>query len=458
MSGRGTAHYLGLMLALFGVAESAPAAVAAYYGERYWPAYLLASAAMLLVGAVLARLTRPEALELPEASAVALASFITPALVNAAIWTLYGVSFVNALFDSVSGITTTGLSVLGGRLPHSLVFARAWLQWLGGLGIVVLTLSMLLKPGSASHKLLVIHFRKPMGFPGSRVLSRAVVLIYVALTAAALTAYIASGLKPFDSLVYSLTTVSTGGFTSYARLAGPSLLVASVFMFISAQSFLTYFKLLRRDFKSLIRDPQTISFVTLLVLGGAIMYLSNPRLGISKSFFESLSAVSTTGFPAFPLHSLGGGGVAALTILMFVGAAVGSTGGGIKEFRLVVILKAIWRVLKESIAPKGEVRVVKVGGEPLTEGEVLRCFAVAAAYAVALAASTTVLAACGYSFTDSLLACASSLGTVGLQPSFINPSLPLVPKIVLIINMLLGRLEVLTVLVAVSSLTQVRER
>ncbi len=464
MTGRvqAVAYYLGLVLAIFGAANYAPAIVALVTSDQSFALYLIIGTLMIALGYVLHLFGRGASgreLKFCDAAAIATLSFIVPALANALVMYVSNYDFTDALFESISGITTTGLSMyIASSLPPVFVFARAWLQWLGGVGIVILTLSLLAKPGTATYRLFSTHFRRDPSLPSSSILSKYIVLFYAGLTSLAFLAYTTTGIPLFDALIYSLTTTSTGGFSGYTSLSGNSALVAMIFMFLSSQSFILYYRVLRdRDLKHLLRDTQLASFTLITILGGATLF-AVWRSGMSTVFFHFISALSTTGYSTISINSLPVAGQLLLILAMFVGASMSSTGGGIKQFRVIVAFKAFVTSTLRLTEPKERIHIVKVANEQIEDSEVLTYLTVILMYAVIIALSGLAFTAFGYDLLSSLFSVTSALGTVGLQPSIITPQLPAILKCVLMINMVLGRLEVITVFAAFIGLIRLRER
>lgn len=450
-------YYVGIVVMAFGFANVAPLAVALVYGEGLWIQYLFASVTMVVAGWFLLRRGELEELRIYEAAFIAVFSFVLPALVNAVIMVSAGFDVWDSLFESVSGITTTGLSVFSsGELPVTFVFARAWLQWLGGLGIVIITLALLLRPGTASHRLFAIHLKKDTDLPSVKVVAKGIAKIYVGLTAFFFVSYLIAGASFFDSLVHALTTASTGGFSTDGGLPSQIVLISMVFMFISAQSFTIYFRMWKsRSIKALFRSPQIRVFIIINFLAVAVGMIATHVWSDGISFldvaYQMISASTTTGYSTVNIDTLNDGIKFMLVILMLIGASMGSTGGGFKQFRLIVALKNLKRAVARMVSPEGTVHVVKVGGVPLDDEEVNAHVAVVMVYILVVVLSALAFMVAGYGMSDSLFATSSALGTVGLQPGIIGHSLQWWLKLVLVLNMLLGRLEVITVFVAIAA-------
>ncbi len=451
-------YYVGIVVMAFGFANVAPLVVALAYGEWLWMQYTIASVLMIVSGLFLLRRGELEELRIYEAALIAVFSFVLPALVNAVIMISAGFDVWDSLFESVSGITTTGLSVFSsGELPVTFVFARAWLQWLGGLGIVIITLAFLLRPGTASHRLFAIHLKKDTDLPSVKVVAKGIATIYAGLTVFFFASYMIAGASFFDSLVHALTTVSTGGFSTDKGLPSQIVLLSMFFMFVSAQSFTIYFRMWKsRSMRALIHSPQIRVFIMVnllaIIAGMVATHAWSDGISAIDVAYQVVSASTTTGYSTISMDSLNDGIRFTLIVLMLIGASMGSTGGGFKQFRLIVVMKSLKRAVARFISPEGTVHIVKVGGVPLDDEEVSAHVAVVLVYVLVLALSALAFMVAGYGMSDSLFATSSALGTVGLQPGIIGHSLQWWLKLVLVLDMLLGRLEVITVFVAVATL------
>jgi len=367
-----------------------------------------------------------------------------------------GFDLWDSLFESISGITTTGLSMFSAEeLPKTVVFARAWLQWIGGVGIVIVTIGFLLKPGTVAYQLFATHLRKEDYMPSVKVIARAVLGLYGTLTLAAFAVYGLSGLGLFDALVYALTTISTGGFATASTFPRAIVWPAAVFMFLSAQSFTRYYLAIKHRSPSyLLNSVQMRSFAVLLAVGSVLFYLALARAGVAASYtdvlFNTLSALSTTGYATIDMTALPDSGKYVLAVLMLVGAGMGSTGGGIKQYRLIILLKELRRRLREVYSPPERVEVVKVEDKPIGDEEIYSHMLVVNLYAIALMVSLAVFLLSGYGLADSLFNISAALGTVGLQTSMLNNTVEWYLKLVITVDMFLGRLEVVTVVAVVS--------
>lgn len=364
--------------------------------------------------------------------------------------------FLNAFFESMSGFTTTGLTVLNvDELPKTLLFFRSYSQWAGGAGIVVVSLAILIGPGRNAFRLYASEYGEEKIVGDVKATARIVLRIYLLMTVLGYAAYVATGAGWFDSLMLSMSTVSTGGFSPFSSGAGlhsqPVHLVAMiVFMIAGAIGFPAYYLLRRRGVKRFFREVQ-IRY--LLLITGTVSVICFVAWGsqvnkIIASVFHVTSAITTTGFSIVDYPSLPKVIVFLTMVLMLLGGSAGSTAGGLKLFRFAVLVQAVkWRFTR-ALLPEEAAVSIKIHDAAVSERSLTRIFSFFVLYLALLAASTFVLVAYGYSIQDSAFECTSALGTVGLSSGVTSPSLSVVPKLVLTLDMWAGRLEILPVLFA----------
>jgi len=445
-------YYMGLIMIGYGLAQIPIIMVSLIYGEIYHIYYLASTSILLITGLLLVRFAeKPVEIALVDPLIIAVISFLIPGLTNTIVMIVTGFDPWDSLFESISSITTTGLSLYSpNKLPYTIHFARAWLQWIGGVGIVILTLGTLLKPGTVAYKLLATHIRKEAVMPSVMVVARAVLCIYGLLTLISIIAYYLTGMSLFDAVIHGLTTISTGGFSTQETFPRNALWIAIVFMFLSAQSFsrfyMTFFK--RRP-RYLGMGPQIKSFIIINLIAIVLSYIAVNMFGSTIDFgdiaFNILSASTTTGYTTISVDELPTVVKYIIIVLMIIGASLGSTGGGLKQYRFIILLKETWRRLLKMVSPHGRLIVVKINGEVIDDEEVYNNMLIISLYILSLTISTIIFLYTGYSLEDSLFTVASALGTVGLAPSIVNHTLPWWSKLLLSMDMFIGRLEILPV-------------
>ncbi|MEZ5964229.1 MAG: potassium transporter TrkG [Planctomycetota bacterium] len=368
-------------------------------------------------------------------------------------------SFGSGLFETMSGYTTTGLSVLDPQaLPASLLWFRAYTQWVGGAGIVVLSLVVLSWPARTMFPTYAAELADK-SLAGSVVATARLVLkVYAALSATCVIAYVLVGMPWFDAVVHAMTTVSTGGFASHGdsirAFPGAAVpVVVCVFMVLGATAFPLLARVRRDGPRALAADPQLRALLGLAAIALALPYLlgdaarADGAAGLRDRAFLALSAITTTGFETAPVRDLGGTTLLLTTALMCIGGAAGSTAGGIKLVRCLIALSFLRDLVLRPLLPDEAKVPVRLGGAAVDDAVVRQVLGLVLLYGALLFTSTVVLTASGIAGMDALFESASALGTVGLSCGVTSASLGTVAKGVLAFDMWAGRLEILAVLV-----------
>ena len=429
-----------------------PLVVSLLYGQsavtlRYF-VVILVLAAIALIGS---RFRYPDELQTNEAMVItALVFSITAALMSYPLMG-YGLSFEDALFESVSGVTTTGLSTLADieDKPAAFVFARAWLQWVGGLGVVVLGLALLIRPGVAARRLGFDDREKDNLVGGTRAHARRVLLVYVVLTALGIATLAALGASPLDAVVHALAAVSTGGFaTSNESLApfGAALQTAVIGISVTgAISFSWYYAGFYRRIPELIRDPQIRAFVGAGLGVAAVLLLvsraDGAPLGYVDATLMAASAQTTAGFSTTPVADMGASSKLVLALSMLVGGEIGSTAGGVKIFRLLILVRLLSLPLLRASVQRGAVVPVRVGRDRIGAPEVESTVGVVLGYAFVLIVGWMAFLAFGHPPIDAFFDVSSALATAGLSAGTVGPELEPALKGLLSVIMVAGRVE-----------------
>ncbi len=455
--------YLGRILQLNALLMLIPLFVAFYYNEDMVP-FLVTAAVSFVLGLIFSRFPLHD-LDLKEAMALSALTLLTISVIGGIplLFVFKGSVphvTVDCFFESVSGYTTTGLTVIPQKLmdsyPKSIHFARAYYQWIGGIGIIIMFLQFF----SAPRIRLLYLYRSERGEEhiGASVKnsSREVIKIYLFYTVCGIILLNLCGMPVFDSVFGILSALSTGGFwytSSQVPYINPlSRLVLMLFMLIGATETYAHRTLFRGKVRDFFGNIQVKGMFAILLVGILLFTLSLAQNGmpileaIEKSAFNVVSAITTTGFSDIDYHRAGNWGDTVSIILMWIGAATNSTGGGIKIMRFLILLGAIRWIVKRIILPPTAVAPFKLGDSTFQEKEVLMVMGFIAAYFLFLFAGFFVLLIYGYGAIDSLFVSSSALGTSGLSTLDIA-ALPLFPKIVLALQMLFGRLEIFPFLV-----------
>jgi len=482
---RSVFYYLGVILIAFSVLQAAPLAISALYKETVqFPMriYVIPALISLGIGLAFVLLLKPRPMAPRLSMAVGTLGWLTLSLLGALpYWLALDITYLDALYEAVSGFTTTGATILTGLkgLPKSILFWRALTQWIGGLGIFTLFLFVVRESGARhslmgaeAHKVATDRF-SPGVFSSLRILW----LIYGGMTVACGLLLWVEGMTPFDAIAHALTTPSTGGFSThdasigYFAQAGYEHAVAIeyttlVFMFLGATSFLVIWKLFQGQLRSISENVELRVWILLLLFASGLVIVADrsniAAIGwhahLRSSFFHVVSIASTSGFTTRDLSTtwFSPGTKQVLLALMLIGGCVGSTAGGFKVFRISVLGGVLRHGLRTQLGSRLEVMPLQLGRHRLHHAEVERTVAVAVAWALFLWAgwmATTLAGRLGG--WASLSGMISALGNIGphyIEPS-VNATLGAVEKIVYALAMIAGRLEILPLIILFSRKT-----
>ncbi|MBB6327988.1 trk system potassium uptake protein TrkH [Algoriphagus iocasae] len=377
-------------------------------------------------------------------------------------------SFSDALFETTSGITTTGASILNDieAMPKGLLFWRSMLQWIGGLGIIVLTVAIFPLLGIGGIELFVAESPGPTSdkvHPRISETAKRLWYVYVGLTVAATLLYWVGGMTFFDAINHALTTLATGGFsTKNASMAYyDSAFIqytAIIFMFLAGTNFTVIYFGLVGKFRKVLRSDEFKAYAFIVFAISVVLFFpifskmgSDPELAFRNSAFQVVSLITTTGFVSDDYTQYGQGVTFIFFILLFVGACAGSTAGGIKFVRHLTFFKNSYLEFKRLVHPRAIVPLI-INGDRVTGRIVTHIMNFLLLYLLIFVFGAFTLSIMGYDLETSLGATATCLGNVGpaigkVGPvdnfAFFTPT----AKIFLSFIMLLGRLELFTILI-----------
>ncbi len=440
-----------------------------YWGEReHALAFILPSAGLAFLGLVLQRASRPAegmSLSLEEGGVIVLLSWVTVTVFSAfPFMEILGLPFSRALFESVSGWTTTGLSVVDVTTAGPLVLIfRSVMQLAGGAGLAIIMMSAILGPTGTG--ISAAEGRSDQLVPQVRQSARLVLIVYAGYAAIGTVAYWLAGMSPFDALNHSFCAVSTGGFSTRAESIGywDSVAVEAVtipLMILGNMSFVTAWFLLRGNVKSVIRNGEVrvMAYLVPLSIAAVFLFITHsmyPQLSksVRVAVFESITALTTTGYSTVSYVHWGAFGWLVLIALMLVGGGTCSTAGGLKQFRVYTLAKSISWEVKRMLIPRSAIleRPVWEGDRRLFfSDERLRQIAVFVfLYLTLYILGSLVLCASGFSLKDSLFEFASAIGTVGLSVGVTSANMPDTALWAETVAMFVGRLEIFVVIVSV---------
>jgi len=465
-------YVLGLLLIIEGFFMLISGGVSFIYGE-YDLIYNLVSAGISIVlGGTIAYLTNDVEKHINKREGYIIVSMVW------IVFSLFGLlpfwlsgeipSFTDAFFETMSGFTTTGSSILTDieSMPHGLLFWRSIIQWLGGMGIIVLSLAVLPILGVGGMQLFVAEVPGPEPdklHPRIAETAKRLWVIYLGFTFAETILLVFGGMSFFDAICHSFTTMATGGYsTKQASIAfydsAYIQYVIILFMFIAGANFTLSYHAFHGRFKKVFHNEEFryyFSFVMIIaVIIGTVLYFTGDDLGVERSFREALfqvvSIITTTGYATadyllwVPFLSL------MIFVLMFFGGSAGSTGGGIKIVRIVLLLKNSALELKRLVHPNAVIPV-RLNNKAVSQSIVTNVLAFVVFYILIFGVGTVIMSMMGFDMETSLGAVATSLGNIGPGLGDVGPSstfadIPAFGKWFLSFLMLLGRLELFTVL------------
>ncbi len=442
-------------------------------GNPDWMVFAGSSMLTLFLGGalMLANAHRAHRFTIREAYLLTALLWITLPIAGAApfLFSAQNIGFTDAVFESVSGLTTTGSTVLVelDRYPPGLLLWRSMLQWTGGIGIIVMGIAILPLLRVGGMQLMKTESdTSDKVLPRAKEIAKGIGAVYITLTIVCAFAYGAAGMTPFDALNHAMTTIATGGFSthdaSFAYFDNPALpWVAMVFMISGALPFALYLKSIGRDPLALFKNGQVrffLGFCLFVIVVLTAWVMRTTALPVMEAFrqsaFNAVSIISTTGFTTTDYTQWGGASVIFL-IITFAGGCSGSTAGSVKIFRYQLMWSFLKSQLNRLIHPHG-VFPVTYDGHEVPSDIVLSVTAFLGLYLVTWFALSVALSATGLGFQTSVSAAATALTNVGpglgpiIGPSGTFGALPDISKWLLAGGMLVGRLELFTLFVLVT--------
>jgi trk system potassium uptake protein TrkH len=469
---RVVAKYLGQLLIAVGIVSIVPLSVSLVYSEYLSSIrYFIVVLGTLSVGAAMSRMRGVERVENNEALVISALVFLAVPLIMVYPVMSYDIGFTDALFETVSAITTTGLTTVGviEGSGDSFLFSRAWMQWYGGLGIVVLSVALLVGPGSAARRLARIGGERESLISGTRVHAQRVLSVYVTLTVIGIMALWMTGLDWRTSLLHALAGVSTGGFSTFDdNMAGfgnwISQAVLMILALAGAISLALYHPAYYRAWRELtghleLKGIVATSLVVIGLLAFCMLMSDYEALRILEHApLMALSAQTGAGFSSLSVESLDPASKLVLIVSMFIGGGVGSTAGGIKILRLLILLRLLQLLIQRACMPAHAVVEPTLADHQLAGREIEHALLIILWFVVVIVLSWLLFLIHGYSPLDSLFDVVSATGTVGLSSGVTSPDLPFLLKAVLCLDMLLGRLEVVALLLVLYPRTWIGRR
>ena len=460
-------NFFGLLLIMFGVSFAIPLLVAVFYEESLVAVFGSGMSLLIVLGFLCWFLTKDneQELSLSDGFVITVLFWIVLSVSGSIPFILFGFSVVDSFFESMSGITTTGATVFAGldELPKSLLIYRQLLQWLGGMGLIVLAIAVMPLLGIGGGQLFKTQTPGPMSeqrlTPRITSTARALWSIYLVLTVLCVLAYRFAGMDYFDAVSHAFSTVSIGGFSTHDLSIGyyDSLsieVVCIVFMLLSAMSFAVHYSAIyRKQVLKYFYDPELRFFISALIVILSLVCLSlisnNIEDPIRNGIFQTVSILTTTGFLTEEYSSWPTYVSFMLLVGAFIGACSGSVGGGIKSWRILIMLKHAYKQIFKIIHPDS-INTIKLGKKVVDSNVSEAVWGFFSIYIISFMVLFLLVLATGLDFISAFSAvgaCLNNLGP-GLGEIASNyASVPSATKLILCFAMILGRLEIFTFLV-----------
>ncbi len=472
MNYRMIGYLLGVIMTIEAALLLAPTLVAVICRESVVP-FLLTIAALLVIGLPL-MLFKPKNTRIyaKEGFICVASSWILLSAFGALPFVLSGTipHYVDAFFETVSGFTTTGASILSAveGLPYGILFWRSFTHWIGGMGVLVFMLAIL--PSTDGRAIHLLRAEVPGPTKGKlvpRLKQTALILygIYVFLTLAETIALCIAGMPFFDALVSSFATTGTGGFAlKNASIAGynnpAAEWIIAIFMLLCGANFNLYYFLLIRRLRDIWKSEELRAYILICAASTVLIAVNTYHMAsgfgdcIRDAFFQVTSIMSTTGFVTVDYNLWPEFSKALLVLLTMIGACAGSTAGGIKVSRLLILVKNGMREIKHILRPRS-VNVTRLDGEPLADETCRTASNYFVLYLGLIVGTTLVLALDGFDLTTNLTATLACINNVGPGMNVVGPvgnfsGFSILSKIILSLDMLLGRLEIMPMLILFS--------
>ena len=460
---------LGILQIILGIFMLIPIIVQFFYNEID-SSFFGASIVTIIFGTLffLSNLDHDKKLSLQQAFLLTSLSWLSIAIFGSLpfIFSSIEFSFTNAFFESMSGITTTGSTIISNleSMPKGILLWRALLQWLGGIGIIVMAITLMPIMNVGGMQLFKISNNDSSEkiLPKSKEIALRLIYIYSGLTLLCAISYKFLGMNFFDSLTHSMTTIATGGFSNYNDSIGyfDSFAIeisAMIFIILGSLPFIAYIKFLNGDKKIFFTDVQIKTFLKIIVFSILIISLyliinNSTQLNFRTVFFNIISILTGTGYVNGQFDNWGSFPLILFLGLMFIGGCAGSTTCGIKIFRIQILYSFILNQLKKIIYPKG-IFVIKYDQNPVDNKFIASIISFIYLYLVIFFMITALLSLTGLNFITAISGAATSISNVGpglgsiIGPNGNFSSLPDLSKWILTLGMILGRLELFAILV-----------
>ncbi|UCC40353.1 MAG: TrkH family potassium uptake protein [Candidatus Aminicenantes bacterium] len=467
-------HILGFLLIFLSAAMLLPIPFSLYYGGGDYIFFIISAFITFLVGFVAFKFTRLDRdLRAREGFAIVTLGWISFSLLGCLPFILSGYipSFTDAFFETMSGFTTTGATILVDieALPHGLLFWRSFTHWLGGMGIIVLSIAILPFLGVGGMQLFKAEVPGPAPDKLTpRITQTAKILwgVYILISFLETTLLMFGGMNLFEALCHTFGTMATGGFSTKGASIGHynSAYIDYViifFMLAAGTNFSLHYRFMKREFKSYFKNNEhrlliflVFSATLLIGIHTFSQHYSNAETAFRKTLFQVTSILTTTGYTTADFEQWAFSSQFILFLLMFFGGCAGSTGGGMKIIRLYILIKFVFAEMRHLMHPKAVIPI-RVGNTVIPRDIVRNILGFLALLVSLFICGVIVMTLLGLDLVSAFAAVAATLNNIGPGLGSVGPTdnyahIPLIGKWVLTFFMLAGRLEIYTVLILFS--------
>lgn len=471
MNYKAVSYVLGKIFIVIGALLFLPFFVSLYYKENQIAAFIIPAALFIILG-ILLTAKKPKKLGIytKEGLVICGLSWIIMSVVGAVPYVISGAipSFIDAFFETCSGFTTTGSTILSEieSLPKSILFWRSFTHWIGGMGILLFMLAII--PKSESHSMYIMKAEVP-GPKADKVVSkiqesaRILYIIYIVITVAEIICLtVFTKMRFFDAVTTSFSTAGTGGFStmndSILGYHSPTVeWIVSIFMFLFATNFNLYFYLIIRKFSTVFKNEEFWAYILINITSVVLITLSlipdysSFEAALRDSVFNVNSIMSTTGFCTVDFDKWNTFAKIILMLLMFVGGCAGSTGGGMKVTRIILYVKEMLAEIRKTLKPRSIIKI-RMNGNPVEKNIISGINTYLVIYCIILVSSVLLISINGFDTTTTFTSVVACINNVGPGLSMVGPTgnfsnFSIFSKLVFCFDMLAGRLELFPILI-----------
>ncbi len=463
------ANPLGIIMQGIGAVIFLPIIIALIYSDPLFIEFLVIGLFSIGLGSILRRLpSNYNQLKLKHGMIIAAIAWLWAALMGSfcLMWAT-NIDFLNAYFECMSAWSGTGLTIYTDVeiLPKSILFLRSLMQWVGGLGVVIVVIGILIRPGTAAARLYKSEAREEKIKPSITGTVKIIWWIYLLYTVIGIFLFVIVGMNLFDAINTTFTSICTGGMSIKNNNLGsynstPIYIVTMIVMILGGTSFLVHYKALKGNIMDVFHDIQFQAMILIISVFSVLLIVISKFTTID-SFFFVISALSTTGANIQPTSTMINWPDFAKIIimgLMVIGMSAGSTSGAVKLIRVVTLFKGTYWEIKRILSPQGSVIPRRISGKPVEDAEIREAGSFIFIYIIFIFISWLVLVQYGYDGFNSLFEVISAQGNNGLSMGITSANMPDLAQIFLIFNMWIGRIEIIPALVLVKGLWDLVKR